>query len=49
MIRIFVCCEPNNIIDIKVGVDGGQGFDFYINNNDNPDEYISFIKDEIKK
>lgn len=49
MIRISVYCEPNDIVDIKAGGPDWQGFDFYINDNDNQDDYISFIKEEIKK
>lgn len=49
MVRITVNCEPNNIVDIKAGGPDWLGFDFYINDNDNQDDYISFIKDEIKK
>ena len=50
MIKITVDCEDNyDVIDLKAGGSEILGFDFYISDEENPEEYITFIKDELKK
>ena len=46
MIKIVVDCEENDPVDINAGGPMGLGFDFYINDTDNIEEYKSFIKEE---
>ena len=49
MIKIVVDCEENDPVDINAGGPMWLGFDFYINDADNIEEYKSFIKEELKK
>lgn len=49
MIKIVVDCEENDLVDINAGGPMWLGFDFYINDTDNVEEYKSFIKEELKK
>ena len=49
MIKIVVDCEENDPVDINAGGPMWLGFDFYINDTDNIEEYKSFIKEELKK
>ena len=49
MIKIVVDCEENDTVDINAGGPMWLGFDFYINDTDNIEEYKSFIKKELKK
>ena len=48
MKQIVVNCEVNDPVDIKCGGEPVLGYDFFIEDTENTEEYVSFIKEELK-